>query len=392
LKLPLGYKFAATYAGIRKEHRDDLGLIVSNEPASAAAVFTTNLVQAAPVKVAREHLRASRGKLRAIVVNAGNANCATKTGEHVALAGCKAVAQALKSPLNQIIPASTGVIGVEMDGEKVVEQVPELVRNLSETHFPDVAMAIMTTDISPKTAFGDVQLKEGTVQIAGMTKGSGMIAPNMATTLGFVMTDAVIAPVHLHRMLQRCVEKTYNRVSVDGDMSTNDIVVLMANGAAGLRPTEKERQKFEEVLQSVLEDLAEQIARDGEGARKLIRIRVMGTETEKEAEVIARAIGLSPLVKTAMGGADPNWGRILAAAGASGIPFDPTKVDILLQGTLVCLNGMSAPFDEERLQVELNDDEVTVRFVIKGGGAGDARFWTCDLTDAYVRINGSYRT
>lgn len=392
MKLPLGYKFAATYAGIRKEHRDDLGLIVSNEPASAAAVFTTNLVQAAPVKVAREHLRASRGKLRAIVVNAGNANCATKTGEQVALAGCKAVAQALKSPLNQIIPASTGVIGVEMDGEKVVEQVPELVRNLSETHFPDVAMAIMTTDISPKTAFGDVQLKEGTVQIAGMTKGSGMIAPNMATTLGFVMTDAVIAPVHLHRMLQRCVEKTYNRVSVDGDMSTNDIVVLMANGAAGLRPTEKERQKFEEVLQSVLEDLAEQIARDGEGARKLIRIRVMGTDTEKEAEVIARAIGLSPLVKTAMGGADPNWGRILAAAGASGIPFDPAKVDILLQGTLVCQNGMAAPFDEERLQVELNEDEVTVRFVIKGGGTGDARFWTCDLTDAYVRINGSYRT
>lgn len=392
MKLPLGYKFAATYAGIRKTHKDDLGLIVSNEPASAAAVYTTNLVQAAPVKIAREHLRASRGKLRAIVVNAGNANCATKNGEPVAVASCKAVASALKSPLNQIIPASTGVIGVEMEADPIVRQIPELVKNLSETHFPDVAMAIMTTDMSPKTAYGDVQLKEGTVHIAGMTKGSGMIAPNMATTLGFIMTDAVIAPVHLHRMLQRCVEKSYNRVSVDGDMSTNDIVVLMANGASELRPTEKERQKFEEVLQSVLEDLAEQIARDGEGARKLIRIRVMGAPGEKEAEVLARAVGLSPLVKTAMGGADPNWGRILAAAGAAGVKFDPSKVDIYLQGTLVCQNGVAANFDEERLQVELNEDEVTVRFVIRGEGPGEARFWTCDLTDGYVRINGSYRS
>jgi glutamate N-acetyltransferase / amino-acid N-acetyltransferase len=392
LKLPLGYKFAATYAGIRKQHKDDLGLIVSNEPASAAAVFTTNQVQAAPVKIAREHLRASRGKLRAIIVNAGNANCATRTGEQVAVSSCKAVANALKSPLNQIIPASTGVIGVEMDGEKVVRQVPELVKNLSEHHFPDVAMAMMTTDLNPKTSFGDVQLKEGTVHIAGMTKGSGMIAPNMATTLGFVMTDAVIAPVHLHRMLQRCVDKSYNRVSVDGDMSTNDIITIMANGAANLRPTEKERQKFEEVLQSVLEDMAEQIARDGEGARKLIRIRVMGASDEKSAEVLSRAIGMSPLVKTAMGGADANWGRILSAAGGSGIKFDPNRVDIYLQGTLVCQGGMAAPFDEERLQVDLNDDEVTIRFVIRGDGQGDARFWTCDLTDGYVRINSSYRS
>jgi glutamate N-acetyltransferase/amino-acid N-acetyltransferase len=310
----------------------------------------------------------------------------------VAIAACKAASAALKVPVNQILPASTGVIGVELDPQLIVDAIPRLTQNLSEQHFHDVAGAIMTTDTTPKTSYGDVELKSGTIRIAGMTKGSGMIAPNMATTLGFLMTDANIAPVHLQRMLQRCVDTSYNRISVDGEMSTNDVIIIMANGASNIRPTEKERQKFEEVLHSVTEDLAEQIARDGEGARKLIRIRVMGAGSDKEAERLARAIGNSMLVKTAVAGSDPNWGRILSAAGASGVDFDPTQVDIFMQGVQVCVGGLAQDFNESSLSMKLNEDEVAIRFLIRGEGTGDARFWTCDLTDGYVRINGSYRT
>lgn len=392
MNLPLGYRYAATYAGIRKDHRDDLGLIVSDTVASGAAVATMNRVQAAPVRLAREHLRASRGKVGAILVNAGNANCATRSGDDVALKSCKAVASALGIPANQVIPASTGVIGVEMDASLVVGAAPRLVTDLSESQFPDVAAAIMTTDTVPKTAFGEVTLRDGECRIAGMTKGSGMINPNMATTLGFLMTDAVLAPVHLQRMLSRCAERTYNRLSVDGETSTNDIVVLLANGASGVRPTEKERLHFEEVLCTVMEDLSEQIARDGEGAKKLVTIRVLGAQDEESAGKVARSIANSLLVKTAIAGCDPNWGRILAAAGNSGVAFEPSQVDIYMQGTLVCSGGLAADFPERELKAKLDDHEVMIRVCFRGPGTGESRFWTCDLTEGYVRINGSYRT
>jgi glutamate N-acetyltransferase / amino-acid N-acetyltransferase len=392
LRFPLGYRFAATYAGIRKDSREDLGLIVSDQPASAAAVFTTNRVQAAPVRIARQHLRASRGRVSAIVVNAGNANCATRNGDEVALAACRAVAKHLKVPVAQILPASTGVIGVEMDPSLIVTAVPQLFDDLLESRFPDVAHAMMTTDTQPKMADAEVSLKGGEVIIAGMTKGSGMIQPNLATTLGFVMTDAAISPIHLRQMLVRAVEQSYNRLSVDGDTSTNDIVVLLANGASGIRPSERERRTMEESLVLVMEDLAEQIARDGEGATKLITVRVVGAADEESATRIARSIGNSPLVKTAIGGADPNWGRILSAAGQSGVEFDPGKVDIHMQGILCCANGIAVDFNETDLKTRLNDNEVLIRVEIKGDGKGETRFWTCDLTENYVRINGSYRT
>ena len=392
MKFPLGYRFAATYAGIRKDHREDLGLIVSDQPASAAAVFTNNRVQAAPIRVAKQHLRASRGRVSAILVNAGNANCATRNGEEVALTCCRAIAKQFKVPVAQVLPASTGVIGVEMDADKVVNAVPSLFVDLIESRFPDVAHAMMTTDTVPKLAYADVPLKGGDVQIGGITKGSGMIHPNMATTLGFVMTDAAISPIHLRQMLVRAVEHSYNRLSVDGDTSTNDMVVLLANGASGIRPSERERRAMEESLCLVMEDLAEQIARDGEGATKLITIRVVGASDEEAATKVARSIANSPLVKTAIAGSDPNWGRIISAAGNSGVEFDPNKVDIYIQGVAVCANGLATDFVEADLKTKLDDRDCLIRFEIKGDGKGETRFWTCDFTENYVRINGSYRT
>lgn len=392
MKTPLGYRYAATYAGIRKENRDDLALIVSDRPASAAAVFTRNYVQAAPVKVAKRHLRASGGLVRAVLVNAGNANCATRTGEKVALACCRAAARILDAPVEQIVPASTGVIGVELDAELIVRALPRLCQRLSEDGFADAARAIMTTDTVPKMAFGEVPLLEGTVHIAGMTKGAGMIHPNLATTLAFVMTDAAIPPTRLRSLLLPAVERSYHRLTVDGDTSTNDTILLLANGASGVRPDAKEQLVFGEVLAWVLEDLAEKIARDGEGARKLISVYVTGARDDDQAARLARAIASSPLVKTAIAGSDPNWGRILSAAGNAGVEFDPTKVEIYLQRVCVCRNGVAEPFCEHELKQKLDEREVVIRFHLRGRGQGRARFWTCDLTEDYVRINGSYRT
>ena len=392
MTLPLGYLYASTYAGIRKVKKDDLAMIVSEQPASAAAVYTKNLVQAAPLRLCRANLRASAGLARAILVNAGNANCATRTGDRVALATCRVAAKLLKARPEQVLPASTGVIGVELDPKLVTEALPGLVAGLAPNRFADVANAILTTDLKPKVAFAEISIGGGTVLIAGMTKGSGMIHPRMATTLGFLMTDAQISPRDLRPILTSATERSFNRLSVDGDTSTNDTVVLLANGASGLRPDPKERRMFQEVLTWVMEDLAEQIARDGEGAAKEITIHVSGTRTEDAAVQIARSIANSPLVKTAIAGSDPNWGRILSAAGNAGIAFDPAKVDIHLQGVRVCRSGMAADFDESTLKKKLDASSCLIRFVIHGSGRGEARFWTCDLTKGYIEINASYRT
>ncbi len=392
MKLPAGYRYASGYAGIRKEKRDDLALILSDRPASAAAIFTRNQVQAAPVKLARAHLRASRGHARAILANAGNANCATRTGERTALATCRAVAKLLKASLHEVLPASTGVIGVEMDPRPVVDALPRLFDRLSELGFADAARAITTTDRVPKMAFGEVPFRTGPVHIAGMTKGSGMIQPNMATTLGFVMTDAEISPQLLKPMLAKAVERSYHRITVDGDTSTNDTLILLANGASGIKPNAKERMVFEEVLCWVMEDLAEKIARDGEGARRLIVVHVQGARDDGEAARLARAIVNSPLVKTAVAGCDANWGRVLSAAGNAGVAFDPGKASVYLQRVPVCRNGVAAEFSERDLKRMMDAQECLIRFVLEGGGKGEARFWGCDLTEEYVRINASYRT
>jgi glutamate N-acetyltransferase / amino-acid N-acetyltransferase len=392
LNLPLGYAYSAVYAGIRQTAKDDLVLIVSGLPANAAAVFTQNRVQAAPVKLGRRNLKLSKGLVGAVLVNAGNANCATRTGDAVAASTSRAAAKLLRLPPVQVLPASTGVIGVELDPRKITGALPDLIAGLRADRLADAAQAIMTTDLVPKTAFGEVRLRRGVVRIAGMTKGSGMIHPQMATTLGFVMTDANIPGAPLRAMLKRSVERSYNRISVDGDTSTNDTLLLLANGASGVRPDPQEMARMEEGIASVMESLAIAIARDGEGARKLVTILVSGAPTGDAAARVARAIANSPLVKTAIAGSDPNWGRIICAAGNSGVPFDPSKVDIHMQGVLVCRAGLAAPFAESELKQKLDGPECEIRLAIRGKGKGEARFWTCDLTEDYIRINASYRT
>ena len=392
MNLPLGYVYAATYAGIRQAEKDDLGLIVSGLPAHAAAVFTQNRVQAAPVRLSRRHLKMSRGLVGAVIVNAGNANCATRTGDAAALATCKGVAKVLRLPVVQVLPASTGVIGVELDAKKITGALPRLIDRLRPDAFEDVARAIMTTDTRPKTACAEVKLRRGVVRVAGMTKGAGMIQPRMATTLGFVMTDAHIPLAPLRAMLRRGAERSYNRISVDGDTSTNDTLLLLANGASGVRPDPREFGVVEEAVTSAMESLAQAIARDGEGARKFITILISGAPSDAGAAQLARAIANSPLVKTAVAGSDPNWGRVLSAAGNAGVAFDPAKTDVHMQGVLVCRGGLAAQFSEPELKEKLDAPECEIRLAIRGKGKGTARFWTCDLTEEYIRINASYRT
>jgi glutamate N-acetyltransferase / amino-acid N-acetyltransferase len=392
VNLPLGYAYAATYAGIRAAEKPDLALIVSGMPANAAAVFTQNRVQAAPVKLSRRHLNLSRGLAGAIVVNAGNANCATRTGAAVALATAKAAAKLLRLPVPQVLVASTGVIGVELDGSKITRALPGLVSTLASSRFDEAADAIMTTDLVPKTAFAELKLRRGTIRIAGMTKGSGMIQPLMATTLGFVLTDANIPSAPLRAMLKRCAGRSYNCLSVDGDTSTNDTLVLLANGGSGIRPDPKEFPKVEEAIAGVMESLAQAIARDGEGASRFVTIAVSGAPSNDAATRLARAIANSPLVKTAIAGCDPNWGRILSAAGNAGVAFDPAKTDVYLQGVAVCKGGLAAQYDEPELKKRLEGPQCEIRLAIRGKGKGQSRFWTCDLTEGYIRINGSYRT
>jgi glutamate N-acetyltransferase / amino-acid N-acetyltransferase len=385
MNLPSGFRYAAVYAGIRKVAKNDLALIVSDTPASAAAVFTKNLVVAAPVEVARNNLRAGRGKARAWLINAGNANCATRTGEHVALECVRATAKTLGVTPFEVLPASTGVIGVELEASLIVNALPDLAASLDASKFDEVAAAILTTDTRAKTAFAETK----GVRIAGMTKGSGMIQPHMATTLGFVVTDAVIAPSALKTILKRAVGCTYNRISVDGDTSTNDTLAVLANGASKFKTPER---AFETALTEVLQSLARQIAQDGEGARKLVTIDVHGASSDMAAEKIARSIANSPLVKTAIAGSDPNWGRVLCAAGYSRASFDPRKADIDMQGVPVCRGGLAAEFSEDELKRKLDEKECMIQFTIRGRGRGKARFWTCDFTEEYIRINASYRT
>ena len=392
MKLPDGYRYSALYAGIRKTQKDDLSLIVSDVPAAAAGVFTQNKAMAAPVILSKENLAASQGTVRAILTNAGNANCATRTGMKVALATTRALAKVLKVPENKVLPASTGVIGVELDGSKIISNVSALADGLSAERFGDVVNAIMTTDLAPKKAHASLAVKGGVIHLAGMTKGSGMIQPLMATTLGYIVTDAALTAPELQRMLRKAADRSYNAMSVDGDTSTNDSVYLLANGASGLTMTGGDKALFAQALTVLMEDLAKQIARDGEGAKKLVTIDIAGTRSDKEAMRIARFIGNSPLVKTAIAGSDPNWGRIMMAAGNAGVDFELKNVDIRMQGLLVCKGGLARDFSEAELTKLLDEPDCHISFSIRGDGTGRARFYTCDFTEGYIQINGSYRT
>lgn len=395
--VPRGFSFAATHCGLKKS-RLDLAILVSETPASAAAMFTTNRVKAAPVVASQLNLRKSKHRMRAVIVNSGNANCCTgSTGLSAAAATTVKVAREL-GRLNptQVLVCSTGVIGVPLRWQKIINAVRPLVnaRKSSASAFAQFARAIMTTDTRPKWAAAQCHIGGKLVRIIGCAKGAGMIHPNMATMLGFLATDAAVSPAMLARALRPLVERTFNRITVDGDTSTNDTVTLLANGESGARKITGENgdfKRFSAALESVCQSLALQIVADGEGAQRVIEVEVRGAPSDRAAKQIALTIANSPLVKTALAGADPNWGRVLAAAGRSGVDFDFARVDITLAGIRVCRRGSEYPFDERVAHRKMLAKYVPIVVDLRNG-RGHARIWTCDLTAEYVHINASYRT
>jgi len=395
--LPHGFRFAATACGLKKTGALDLGLLCSDEPASAAAVFTQNLVVAAPVLISKENLRNSNGRMRGVVVNAGNANCATGTAGHAAAQ--RTVAEAAKRvgcQPEELFVCSTGVIGVPLPLEKILRALPVIARHRrpSARSFAELSLAICTTDTRPKTAASSFKMSGKRIHFVGCAKGAGMIHPNMATMLAFVITDAAIAPGLLQKTLRDVTSRTFNAISIDGDTSTNDTLLVLANGAAGapsIKSGSAAHRAFSAALEDVCRSLALQIVADGEGAQRVIEIEVRGAKSERAARRIAETIATSPLVKTAFAGGDPNWGRIFAAAGRSGVSFDPSRVDIQMAGIPVLRRGQPLNFNERAASNRLLAKHVPIIVNMRAGSA-IARYWTCDFTAEYVRINASYRT
>jgi glutamate N-acetyltransferase/amino-acid N-acetyltransferase len=398
--LPAGFSFAAASCGIRTKgpsDRLDLGIIVAEQAVSAAGMFTKNQVKAAPVLVSSKHLAASKGRARAVVVNSGNANCATGTkGMADARSMTASLARELECPIEEVLVCSTGVIGVRLPVERVVAALPGMARNRSAKNesFDEFAQAILTTDTRSKQAWASCRIRSKTVHLAGCTKGSGMVHPNMATVLTFIVTDAVASPALLTRALRQAVDRTLNSVTVDGDTSTNDTVILLASGASGAAPLARgsaDEKSFTKALEGLCRDLAVQLAADGEGAGRLVQIDVSGAPSDRDAHHVAETIATSPLVKTALAGADPNWGRILGAAGRAGVKFDPSRTRVWLADRLVLRNGQPLAFDESDVHRRMLEPKVNVAIDL-GAGRGKWRMWTCDFTAEYIRINTSYRT
>jgi glutamate N-acetyltransferase/amino-acid N-acetyltransferase len=395
--LPRGFRFAATACGLKKTGALDLAILASDTPCSAAAVFTQNLVVAAPVLISKAHLRVSRGRMQAVVVNAGNANCATGTAGHAA--AVRAVGETAKRlgiDPEEIFVCSTGVIGVPLPIERILRALPLLARNrrASARSFAELSLAICTTDTRPKTAAASFKTSGKRIHMVGCAKGAGMIHPNMATMLAFIATDAAIAPALLQRTLDEVTGRTFNAISVDGDTSTNDTLIVLANGAAGapsIKAGTSGHRAFTVALEEVCRSLALQIVADGEGAQRIIEIEVRHAKSEAAAKRIAETIATSPLVKTAFAGGDPNWGRIFAAAGRSGVHFDTSLVDIHMAGIPVLRRGQPLDFNERAASNKLLSEFVPL-VVDLHAGKSSARYWTCDFTAEYVRINASYRT
>jgi glutamate N-acetyltransferase / amino-acid N-acetyltransferase len=395
--LPHGFRFAATACGLKKTGALDLAIFSSDVPASAAAVFTQNLVAAAPVTLSKKHLQLSGGRMRVVVVNAGNANCATGAqGDAASLRTVEETARRLRVQPQEVFVCSTGVIGVQLPVEKILRALPSLTRNRrpSARSFAELSLAICTTDTRPKTAAASFKMAGKRIHLVGCAKGAGMIHPNMATMLAFVATDAAISPGLLQKTLNEVTRRTFNAISVDGDTSTNDTLLVLANGEAGapaIKNGSKAHRAFTSALEEVCQSLALQIVADGEGAQRVIEIEVRHAKSEAAARRIAETIATSPLVKTAFAGGDPNWGRIFAAAGRSGVKFDPALVDIKMAGIPVLRKGQPLDFNERAASNKLLGEHVPLIVDLHAGDAR-ARYWTCDFTAEYVRINASYRT
>lgn len=393
--LPRGFSFAARAAGIKASGRPDLALIEAAEGITAAALFTKNRLVAAPVEVGRASLAASHGRIRAVLVNAGNANCATGTpGMKACQEVCAQAAKALDVSSKEILPSSTGIIGVPLPSEKIVINLPQLIasREASEKNFLEFADAILTTDTRRKVASTKFSVEKKEVSVLGVAKGSGMIHPQLATMLVYIMTDIAANPSELKTILREACDESFNSMSVDGDTSTNDTVVLMASGQSGSQLKDAGvKNKFRTALREVAQSLADQIIRDGEGVQHLVRLHIQEARSREEALQIARTISHSLLVKTAFAGADPNWGRILAAIGRSGIALDPARVSILIGDQFVCRNGVASDFNEVKAHQKMAQSEYKVTVRLRRGHSAIV-FTTTDLTAEYVRINADYST
>ena len=390
---PKGFLFSATTAGIKASGKPDLALAFAPEGAAAAAMFTRTQVVAAPLTVDREHLRLSRGKIHALIVNAGNANCATGAhGIQAAKQTCREVARALNIRPQQVFPSSTGIIGVPLPVEKITAAIPALVSSANDEpeSLAAFATAIMTTDTRMKIAVEELKYKKDTATIAGVAKGAGMIHPNLATMLVYLFTDVIATPPELQQCLKSAVNATFNCMSIDGDTSTNDTALLLASGKSGAQ-LKAVRSAFEQALRTVGRSLAEQIISDGEGVRHVVRLKIEQAGNFEDARQIARAIANSPLNKTAWAGADPNWGRILAAIGYSGVKINPAKINIYLGEQLICRNGAAVSFDRDRAHQYMTRAAYEIRITL-GSGKSSLDFLTCDLTTEYVHINADYST
>jgi glutamate N-acetyltransferase/amino-acid N-acetyltransferase len=390
---PAGFKVAGISAGIKASGAPDLALIVPDQPASAAALFTTNQVQAAPVTVSREHLQKSGGRVSGVLVNSGCANaCTGASGLAVARATADRLAAALQCPPDQVLVASTGVIGVGLKRDVVEAGISRAVDALARDGHP-AARAIMTTDLGPKEAAAHVETADGAFSVGGMAKGAGMIEPMLATMLAFVTTDASVESPVLARALNEAVATTFNAITVDGECSTNDTVVALASGASGVTVTEaRNYPALVSALTAVCRTLALMIVRGGEGATKLVSIKVTGADSVASARQVAKTIANSPLVKTAVHGGDPNWGRLVAAAGRSGAPFAIERALVRVGPVVLFKDGQ--PYDEAAPQAAeyLRGSEIDIEIDVGSGGTAEATVWTCDLSAEYVRINGEYRT
>jgi glutamate N-acetyltransferase / amino-acid N-acetyltransferase len=395
LVVPRGFSFSSVCAGIKVSGRPDLALIECSPGTSAAAVFTQNRVVAAPVVVGRESLRASRGKVRAVVVNSGNANCANGAqGLRGCRLVCKEAARIVGTRAGHVFPSSTGIIGVPLPAENILVRLPDLIASHANTAEAALKFAhtIMTTDTRAKIACQRALTRNGEAHLLGLAKGAGMIHPNLATMLVYLMTDAVATPAQLKRILVEACDQTFNCISIDGDTSTNDTVLLLASGQSHFNLKDsRNASTFAGALLGVCESLAEQIVQDGEGVKHVIRLSVEGAKNRHEAMQAAQAIAYSPLCKTAWAGADPNWGRILAAVGRSGIAVDAQRISIFIGKQKVFHRGQSTVFDEKAAHEDLAQPACNIRIQL-GRGRANLRFLTTDLTSEYVHINADYST
>ncbi len=395
--VPKGFRWGAVKAGIKASGNLDLAVAVAAQPAAAAAMFTKNQVVAAPIAVGRRHVAATGGRVRAVLVNAGNANCATgQPGIDACLQTCVAAAETFRCIFDEVFPSSTGIIGVPLPTEKLIHALPEVEKVLGDTpdHAELFAKAILTTDTRMKTARAVIGLDSSEIRIFGVAKGAGMIHPQLgpphATMLVYLFTDAVAESEQLRSLLGHAAEQSFNCISIDGDTSTNDTVLLLASGASGVPIDERTKESFANALDLVCQSLAYQIVDDGEGVTHAVTLHIMGARTTAEAKQIARTIAHSPLCKTAWSSADPNWGRLLAAAGYSGVEFDPANLSLYIGNQPVFEADTRSPlFDEAATHAVMKQREYTITLDL-GQGDAECRFITCDLTEEYVRINADY--